>query len=312
MNAMISDLLDMMRVRSTAYVGKNLTAPWGVRVSRSKKYARFHMVMAGETWVRLEDDSPARRLELGDVVILPHGDAHVYSDTEFGAVNKTGHLPNFQVGPYFHRLGELPNASNILCGYFEISSSTPPAIVGCLPKMMVSGSENPAAARLIRPLLALLRDELSKDKEPSNVILNRLTELICIYAIEEWLQDALSHDERLAALAHPKIKLVLDHIHKSPAEAWTVQSLAELYGQSRNAFAAQFKLATGLAPMSYVRRWRIQAACRMLADPSVPIDEVAFKSGYADTNAFSRAFKREMGTSPGAHRRGMRNAVQIT
>jgi len=72
MNAMISDLLDMMRVRSTAYVGKNLTAPWGVRVSRSKKYARFHMVMAGETWVRLEDDSPARRLELGDVVILPH------------------------------------------------------------------------------------------------------------------------------------------------------------------------------------------------------------------------------------------------
>ena len=41
----------------------------------------------------------------------------------------------------------------------------------------------------------------------------------------------------------------------------------------------------------------------MLEEGSLALDEIAFKSGYADTNAFNRAFKREIGASPGAFRR---------
>lgn len=307
---MISDLLDMMRVSSTAYVGKNLTAPWGVKVSESPVYARFHLVMAGSTWVRLEDGSPPQKLKAGDIVIIPHGTAHVYSDTEFGAIMASRDLPNFEVGPYFHHLGTDPETTNILCGFFEISAQTPPAILQRLPKMLVASVGETLSDEAKSPLVELLRIELSKEKEPSNVVLNRLTELICLYAIEHWLDAALTHDERLTALAEPKVKLVLDHIHNDPSEPWTVERLAKLYGQSRNAFAAQFKYATGLAPMSYVRRWRIQAASRMLANPGMTIDEIAFKSCYADTNAFSRAFKREMGESPGAYKRSLRNKSQ--
>ncbi len=308
---MISDLLDMMRVRSTAYVGKNLTAPWGILVSEHPTFARFHLVMAGNTWMRLDDGSEPRKLEQGDIVIIPHGAAHIYSDTKFGPVRGSGDLPNYQVGPYFHRLGEDPDATNILCGFFEISTRTPPAILQRLPSMLVANVGASQSEDAQSPLVELLRIELSKDQEPSNVVLNRLTELICLYAIEHWLDESLNHDERLTALAEPKIKLVLDHIHDDPAEPWTVERLAKLYGQSRNAFAGQFKHATGLAPMSYVRRWRIQAACRMLADPGLTIDEIAFKSGYADTNAFSRAFKREIGDSPGAYKRGLRSQPRI-
>ncbi len=308
---MISDLLDMMRVRSTAFVGKNLTAPWGVNVTESPNVARFHLVMEGATWVRLEGDKgPSQRLGLGDIAIIPHGDAHIYSHVENGAVEKAGDLPDYQVGPYFHRLGEIEDASNLLCGFFEFSSNTPPVIMERLPRLIVANVAGRSDDGSHSPLLELLRVELSKENEPSTVVLNRLTELICLFAIEDWLEDALTEDERMTALAQPKIKLVLDQIHSNPAHDWTVEALAELYGQSRNAFAGQFKHATGLAPMSYVRRWRIQSATRMLAEPGLTIDEIAFKSGYADTNAFSRAFKREIGASPGAYKRNLRDEAR--
>jgi AraC-like DNA-binding protein len=56
--------------------------------------------------------------------------------------------------------------------------------------------------------------------------------------------------------------------------------------------------------MSYVRGWRISLARQMLQGNSLPLDEIAFRSGYADTNAFNRAFKRETGRTPGSVKRG--------
>ena len=51
--------------------------------------------------------------------------------------------------------------------------------------------------------------------------------------------------------------------------------------------------------LSYVRQRRIRLSCKMLESGNMSMGEVAFKSGYSDSNAFNRAFKREVGVSPG-------------
>jgi AraC-like DNA-binding protein len=55
--------------------------------------------------------------------------------------------------------------------------------------------------------------------------------------------------------------------------------------------------------MHYLGRWRLQLAARLLERPGVNISEVSQTVGYESEAAFNRAFKKLMGTPPGAWRR---------
>jgi AraC-like DNA-binding protein len=72
---------------------------------------------------------------------------------------------------------------------------------------------------------------------------------------------------------------------------------------SRSAFAARFKELVGESPMQYVTRWRMNVAMTWLNEEDAPLDEIAGRLGYQSDAAFSRAFKRFIGVSPGDARR---------
>jgi AraC-like DNA-binding protein len=61
--------------------------------------------------------------------------------------------------------------------------------------------------------------------------------------------------------------------------------------------------------MQYLSRWRMQIAARRLRDSDSKVVDIALEVGYENEPAFSRAFRREVGESPGAWRRAHR-AVQ--
>ncbi|PTX56502.1 AraC-like DNA-binding protein [Litoreibacter ponti] len=304
MKDVFKDLLDLMRVRSTAYVGKNMSEPWSILIDEHDALARFHLVVEGETWIGLPGGNDGVILGPGDLAIFPAGRAHEYRNPGNTAPPETRFLPDFDAGPYFHAPSGEPGRTNMLCGYFRLSERTPPAILSRLPDMIVERASD--ARSKVDMVIDLIREELLTRGPSSHIVLNRLTEILCVKAVSTWLEDALARDTHLQALADPRTKLVLDSIHADPTQDWTVESLARVYGQSRTAFAEHFKEATGLTPINYVRRWRIRLACTMLEESQMTIDEIAFKSGYSDTNAFNRAFKRETGNSPGAYKRMLR------
>ena len=72
---------------------------------------------------------------------------------------------------------------------------------------------------------------------------------------------------------------------------------------SRSAFAAAFKTRTGDTPLGYLTSWRIYRAKTLLGDTELNLHEIAGRVGYDAAAAFSRAFVRHEGTSPGAWRR---------
>jgi AraC-like DNA-binding protein len=72
---------------------------------------------------------------------------------------------------------------------------------------------------------------------------------------------------------------------------------------SRSAFAARFADLTGEPPMQYVTRWRMLLAQIWLEEDDATVGELASRLGYRSEAAFSRAFKRYQGVSPGAVRR---------
>ena len=122
-----------------------------------------------------------------------------------------------------------------------------------------------------------------------------------IFVIEA-LSAALPYHPELArivdAMKDPQIGRVLEQIHDSPAQRWTVENLALIAGMSRSRFSERFTDAIGLAPMAYVTEWRLQKALARLATHTLSVKEVAAESGYQSAAAFTRAFSARFGYPP--------------
>jgi len=97
-------------------------------------------------------------------------------------------------------------------------------------------------------------------------------------------------------------------MHADPAGPWTVESLARTAGLSRATFAARFTDRVGEPAMRYLLSLRIQRAKTLLRSREATVAVVAGQVGYGSDVAFAAAFKREVGTSPGAYRRSVGEA----
>jgi transcriptional regulator GlxA family with amidase domain len=71
-------------------------------------------------------------------------------------------------------------------------------------------------------------------------------------------------------------------------------------------FKRRFAAATGLTPIAYVQRLRIEDAKRRLERTDASVDEISWRVGYEDAAFFRRLFKRITGLAPGAYRRRFR------
>ncbi len=108
----------------------------------------------------------------------------------------------------------------------------------------------------------------------------------------------------LRALIDPEIGSALRLMHQAPEYRWTVAELADQLSISRSAFAERFKRITGRPPLEYLTWWRLQrAAARLRSGEPASMYELARSSAYQSEAAFSKAFRREFGMTPGAVRR---------
>ena len=68
-----------------------------------------------------------------------------------------------------------------------------------------------------------------------------------------------------------------------------------------------FKELLGQTPLEYVTEWRMQKAMQLLEQRDKKLVDVARSVGYESDAAFSKAFKRVVGASPGEYfKRGFR------
>jgi len=75
---------------------------------------------------------------------------------------------------------------------------------------------------------------------------------------------------------------------------WTVAALASLCGFSPQRFRARFAEATGVSPLAWVRKRRLDAAERLLR-AGMPLETAALQVGYASASALCFALRRERG-----------------
>lgn len=73
--------------------------------------------------------------------------------------------------------------------------------------------------------------------------------------------------------------------------AVAVKEMAAESGMSREHFSRRFRELHGVGPASWLRRWRVRAARRLLRDADLPLAEVAMRCGFGGTRQLARALR---------------------
>ena len=149
--------------------------------------------------------------------------------------------------------------------------------------------------------LRLMAAEAGALRPGGETVITRLADVLVVQAIRAWLETApAARTGWLGALRDAQIGRALALIHGDPARDWTVASLARELAMSRSAFAARFTELVDEPAMRYLARWRMHVALDRLREEGVTVGELAGRLGYQSEAAFSRAFKRIVGSPPGA------------
>lgn len=88
-----------------------------------------------------------------------------------------------------------------------------------------------------------------------------------------------------------------------PGAAHSIAALADRTGMSRATFMRHFSRVTGMNPMQFVAKARLDHAAELLRNTQLPIKSVAAQIGFSDRSHFSRAFRRAHGVDPSSFRR---------
>ncbi|HTE24644.1 GlxA family transcriptional regulator [Flavitalea sp.] len=98
------------------------------------------------------------------------------------------------------------------------------------------------------------------------------------------------------------VTMVQQKISKSFNTSNTIEQLLFEVPASRRNLVRRFKLATGITPIEYLQKTRIEAAKKLLEQSRRSILEVMLETGYNDLKSFRQLFKKNVGLSPKAYR----------
>jgi transcriptional regulator GlxA family with amidase domain len=100
----------------------------------------------------------------------------------------------------------------------------------------------------------------------------------------------------------PLITEVQQRMEKRYRETSTIEAFMEDIPSSRRNFVRRFKQATGVTPIEYLQKTRIEAAKKLLEQTDQSILGVMLDCGYNDIKSFRKVFRKEVGLTPTEYR----------
>ena len=301
----LGEALHFLRMNGAFYCRSDLTAPWGLTLPPMPGYMWFHVVTSGRVWLETEEDH-AEWVQPGELALVPHGKGHrLRSDLEAPAPDIL-ELPLEQVSHRYEvlRYGGGGALTILICGAVRFDHPAARNLVEILPQTIhIHASESPQI-EWMQSTLRLMAAEAKELRPGGEAVMTRLADILVIQAIRSWIEtDPAARTGWLGALRDRQIGRAMALIHREPARAWTVASLARELAMSRSSFAARFSELVEEPAMQYLTRWRMQIALNALEEEGATVGELASRLGYRSEAAFARAFKRVIGMPPGAVKR---------
>jgi AraC-like DNA-binding protein len=325
----LSDLLRAVRLRGAVFFHVEGIPPWVAEAPPARQVIpvvmpgaehliEFHGVVAGSCWAGIVGETPVR-LEAGDVILFPQGDPHVMSSSpgmRAPSVAMNRYLsPRPPQLPYALSMrdeegtpaspGSLPvESSTLVCGFLGFDARPFNPLLASLPRVLRISGGTLGVDSWVPAFMRTVVNESDAKRPGGEAVLERMSEMLFVEVLRRHI-DSLPAEQTgwLAGMRDPAVGRALALIHEKPSEAWTLERLGEEAGLSRSSLHERFVYFIDQPPMQYVTQWRIQVASGLLRETNAKLSEVATGVGYESEAAFSRAFKRVAGISPGAWRK---------
>lgn len=315
-----SQILSGVVLKGALFFNAEFSAPWGFNAPPAQELAPllapaaphlliYHFLVEGSGIVRLGNEVLIE-LEPGDVVVVPHGDAHVMCSAQGVACKlsepmmaklKTRDLSAMQTGGG----GEV---ARFVCGFMVCDPLLCRPILQSLPAAFKVNLRTDRSGQWLESTLLHLVEEASSENAGSEAVLAKMSEALFVDTLRRYLAGLPEQELGwLAAARDPIIGKSLMLLHSRTSHPWTIAELAKEVGLSRSSLVQRFTKYLSEPPMAYLIRWRLQLAARALVSTSRGVAEIAEDVGYESEAAFNRAFKREFGLPPARYRNEHRN-----
>ncbi|HEY9108984.1 MAG TPA: AraC family transcriptional regulator [Roseateles sp.] len=329
----LSDVLRSVRLRGGLFFHVSCRDEWSAQAASARELGpavmpgadhviEYHLFAKGAGWVAVEGEPPLR-VEQGDIVMLPHGDAHVVSSAPglkpveddgswlLGMRGAPKPIPITYEGGMFRPGQGLPQeeaSTVLLCGFIACDLKPFNPLIDALPRLLRLPAES--VGGWVEPVLAQAAVEWDVPRAGGAALLQRVSEMVFVDATRRYL-DTLpeQHHGWLGALRDRQVGRALGLMHADPAQPWTLEELGRRAGLSRSALHERFVALVGMPPMQYLTNWRIQCGARLLRESQANVADVAVQVGYESEAAFARAFKRATGLPPATWRRQQASAA---
>lgn len=305
----LTDVLNTMHLQSQIEFCMKLTAPWGVRIQAYENMAIFYVVTRGSCYLETDRLETPISLVGGDLVMLPHGDAHILRDHPESPVVPLKEICAKHYGRCGFQYGGSGSLTAMITGRFIFENPALKSFFSVLPPLIHIPGEGGQMLPWLDTTLKWMAVETNSNNPGAQTMASRLTDMLFIQILRAYIAESMRDGDGngkagwLLALADPTLAKAFELIHEQPDHPWTVAELASEVNMSRTAFSTRFTQIAGVPPLTYVTRWRMLKASDFLRQGATTIPEIATRVGYESEASFSKAFKREMGVAPGAYRK---------
>jgi AraC-like DNA-binding protein len=310
----LSEVLGTVRLQGALFFNAEFSAPWCIDSSGSAGLAPylppgsghlilFHFLTEGRAYAEIDGEQV--ELSAGDIVILPHGDAHLIGNgwprtpvDSFSTFRK--HLAD---GLRLVRYGGGGETTRFVCGYMACDPRLSEVFLAGLPRLVRVQVASQPSGEWIRNSIRFSVGTMEGSDAGSSLVVARLSEVLFVETLRGYI-NSLPVDQKgwLAGARDASVGKALAFLHKEPAHPWTVPHLAHRVGLSRTRLAERFRHFLGTSPMAYLTDWRLKLGAERLQTSGDSVAQVAEAVGYNSEAAFNRAFKRAFGAPPAKFR----------
>jgi AraC-like DNA-binding protein len=194
--------------------------------------------------------------------------------------------------------------TTFVCGYFGCERHADALFLAGLPQMIKINMRGDATGQWLENSIRYLVAEADRGRAGQKVLLSKMAEALFIQTLRIYMERLPPEQTGwLAGARDPIVGGCLAMLHRQPFRRWRLADLATKVGASKSVVAERFAQLLGEGPLTYLARWRLQLAARLLQTTRKTILQVASEVGYESEAAFNRAFKREFGSPPAKYRK---------
>lgn len=161
--------------------------------------------------------------------------------------------------------------------------------------------EHPRIAQLCDVLVGMSWQGPDAQLRANEMTHSALSELLCSQAVRRKEIGARG------GLAPAVRRRLADYIDASLDQPLSLGSLAAIACMSEYHLARMFRLSFGVPPHAWIAARRIERARQLLKSTSMPLQQIADASGYADISHFSHRFRKVVGVAPSRYRQVIRD-----